>query len=240
MTHKSNKFIPSSKKDDGMLSKVVLDVYDYLQDNYFRLLPDNCDFHLSSNCISYQMIRSAMTSNGIPHNVAEMYYGLESSIVPDSPIIYLSFFDGHTRKLNPLFIGEIKKQGTNDRRLSEGKKKQAIGNAAPDRVAKNYTIAADYCRHANGGFFPYTVFLYGCDFSDDGITNTTKSKLLPFFGSFNTVNPFFDENVKWALKGGSCFYQGERFVERELFDIILSVCREGLRYFFPEKFWHVR
>ena len=107
--------------------------------------------------------------------------------------------------------------------MIEGKKKQAIGNAGPDRVAKNFEIAADYCFLCDKTFFPYNVFLHGCDFRESEITNTTKAKLHPFFGELNILNPYFDKDIFWARKGGSCFFQGNDYTYEQLYNICFNV-----------------
>ena len=61
----------------------------------------------------------------------------------------------------PILITEDKKQGTNDSRFSEGKGRQATGNAI-ERGIKNIR-AAEMLFHA-GNVFPYVLFGSGCDF----------------------------------------------------------------------------
>jgi hypothetical protein len=61
----------------------------------------------------------------------------------------------------PILITEDKKQGTNDRRFSEGKGRQATGNAV-ERGIKNIR-AAEMLFHS-GNVFPYVLFGSGCDF----------------------------------------------------------------------------
>lgn len=79
------------------------------------------------------------------------------SMRPDGGIIFATF-DGIEY---PVFIGEDKVQGTNDLRLAEGKKKQALGNAI-ERAAKNIRGCEMLCAHMNA--FPYVIFASGCDF----------------------------------------------------------------------------
>lgn len=79
------------------------------------------------------------------------------SMKPDGGIIFAIFDD----KKYPIFIGEDKVQGTNDRRLSEGKERQATGNAI-ERAAKNIRGSEMLCAHMTA--FPYVIFASGCDF----------------------------------------------------------------------------
>ena len=128
-------------------------------------------------------------------------------------------------------MGEMKKQGTNEKRMLEGKKKQSIGNAGPDRVAKNYVIASDFCYLCDKFFFPYNVFLHGCDFKENEITTTTKAKLQPFFGTLNNLNPYFDNDIWWGRKGGSCFFQGDDYTYEQLYNICFQCCEIGILYY---------
>ena len=81
------------------------------------------------------------------------------SMRPDGGIIFATFND----TTYPVFIGEDKVQGTNDLRLAEGKKKQALGNAI-ERAAKNIRGCEMLCAHMNA--FPYVIFASGCDFHE--------------------------------------------------------------------------
>ena len=79
------------------------------------------------------------------------------SIKPDGGIILLII----RGEKHPLLIIEDKCQGTNDTRLAEGKKKQALGNAI-ERAFKNINAAKMMC--IGSPCFPYAIFASGCDF----------------------------------------------------------------------------
>ena len=61
----------------------------------------------------------------------------------------------------PILISEMKVQGTNDTRHKSGLKRQATGNAI-ERAAKN--IRGAEMLFDNVDFFPYVIFVSGCDF----------------------------------------------------------------------------
>jgi len=63
----------------------------------------------------------------------------------------------------PILTSEAKKQGTNDKLLLEGKKKQAQGNAI-ERAYKN--IEEFRCLYHNHDWFSYFIFCEGCDFEE--------------------------------------------------------------------------
>ena len=77
---------------------------------------------------------------------------------PDGGIIYA--VDDCGNKF-PILIAEAKKQGTNDARLNEGKKKQAKGNAI-ERAYKNVEEVKILTKDLD--YFPYVIIAHGCDF----------------------------------------------------------------------------
>lgn len=83
----------------------------------------------------------------------------DSFIKPDGGFIYMTFKETKY----PILISEAKKQGTNDKRISEGKKKQAKGNAI-ERSCKNVAEARLFCKNLD--YFPYIIFAYGCDLKE--------------------------------------------------------------------------
>lgn len=64
-------------------------------------------------------------------------------------------------KQYPLYIGEDKVQGTNDKLHAAGKPRQATGNAI-ERYFKNVRAEEMMCAHVP--YFPSVVFASGCDF----------------------------------------------------------------------------
>lgn len=221
----------TSKKteDDKRLDAIIRQVYKQFYADHILSLPSNFAIELDEEAIPFSEIRQKWESAGIPQSVCEEYYGGTNRIQTDCSMIVLTIrTDKHVERY-PLFMAEIKKQGTNDKRLAEGKRKQSQGNAAGDRVAKNFHIAADYC--INEDFFPYTIFMHGFDFSETEITTTTLSKLKPFIGTLNELHPFFDKTIKNRVKGGSCFYQGEDFTKEQIFKICYECCKIGIEYY---------
>lgn len=233
MNNKGNNAIPSSKSDDELLTKASDNAYSKIYDEFVSKgkIPNNWNIVCRDKTIQFEDIVSEMVKKGIPLEKARQYYGEDCCIETDAHIIYIRILEDNVYTFKPIFIGEIKKQGTNDKRINEGKKKQAIGNAAADRVAKNYKIAADYCYLCDKDFFPYNVFLHGCDFDEAEISKTTKSKLEPFFGKLNTLNPFFDNLFPWTRKGGSCFYQKDKFNFEQLSNICFECCKIGILHY---------
>ena len=231
MNNKKNNIIPSSKTDDELLTIAAKNACEAIREKYLCGIPDTWNFECGTKKLTFKEIKAEMINEGISVSKADSYYGGNSSIETDAHVIYLIMNVGNRIIRKPIFMGEMKKQGTNDKRLLEGKKKQSIGNAGPDRVAKNFEIASDYCFLCDKEFFPYNVFLHGCDFKATEITVTTKAKLQPFFGSLNTLNPYFDKDIFWARKGGSCFFQGEDYTYDQLYKVCFECCEMGVKHY---------
>lgn len=226
--------IPRDREDEKILEMATEKVSVDIRNKYLTKIPSNWDIKCGSKRLIFSFIKEALINNGFSSKQAESYYGCGNYIETDGYIIYIEFFQNGKYITKPLFMGEMKKQGTNGKRISEGKTKQAQGNAAGDRVAKNYFIASDYCYLCDNEFFPYNVYLHGFDFSEEEITSTTKSKLAPFFGELNKFNPWFDQDVLRVMsthKGGSCFYQEEDFTFEQLYKMCYDCCEIGIKHY---------
>lgn len=102
------------------------------------------------------------------------------SIKPDAGII-LWIFKGMQY---PLYIGEDKVQGTNDKLFTSGKPRQATGNAI-ERYFKNVRAEEMLCAHVP--YFPSVVFASGCDFH----SSETIAKRLEA-GNYGTPNHYVE------------------------------------------------
>ena len=102
-------------------------------------------------------------------------------------------------------IGEQKTQGTNDKRLSEGKKRQALGNAV-ERVAKNLNALDLLFKKED--ILSFVAFFQGCDFND---FETIPDRVIMCFKALkkNHVNLFKDE----LDRGGSYYMRGHKWDE---------------------------
>lgn len=225
-----NKII-SSTIDDALMKSATERLYDLVRSTFITKIPSNWSFELKDNKLLFSEIRDMLVERGFSEKLAETYYGGDNCIKCDAHIIGLTIKVGQKILFKPIFIGEIKKQGTNEQRIQEGKKKQAIGNASCDRMSKNYSIFAEYCFLCNRDIFPYNLFLHGCDFSADEVTTTTISKIKPFFGEINKVKPFFDNKIWWARKGGSCFLQHDNYTEDEIVAKSFECCKIVIGYY---------
>jgi hypothetical protein len=123
---------------------------------------------------------------------------------PDGGIIYT--FDGEGNKL-PILIAEAKKQGTNNARMGEGKKKQAKGNAI-ERAYKNVEEMKIFTRDLD--YFPYVIIAHGCDFEDG-------SSILDRLDALTKYHP---RNKDYTLHGDqktTVYIQEEEFKRQEIY-----------------------
>jgi hypothetical protein len=102
------------------------------------------------------------------------------SIRPDAGIIMWSYRGTQY----PLYIGEDKVQGTNDKLFEAGKSRQATGNAI-ERYFKNVRAEEMLCAHVP--YFPSVVFASGCDFHH---TETIAKRLEA--GNYATPNHYVE------------------------------------------------
>lgn len=102
------------------------------------------------------------------------------SIRPDAGIIMWTYMGTQY----PLYIGEDKVQGTNDKLFAAGKPRQATGNAI-ERYFKNVRAEEMLCAHVP--YFPSVVFASGCDFHN----SETIAKRLEA-GNYGTPNHYIE------------------------------------------------
>jgi len=226
---KEGEKIDSATSYEEVFKKATNDVFREIKNDFYDKIPSTWDFIIKSKVISFEEIRSKMLECGYSVETINKYYGEDCRIETDSFIIELTINNGNKVINKPLFIAEGKKQGTNDKRVAEGKEKQSQGNAI-ERTAKNYIIVSDYCYCCDKDFFPYVIFVFGCDFGED-ITKTIKSKLCPYVGKLNVLNPFFDKDIPGTHKGGSCFYQKEMFTYNQFYEICYKTCEIGINFY---------
>ena len=150
-------------------------------------------------------------------------------LTPDSGFIYVII--GGVKYF--LLIGEQKTQGTNDKRLSEGKKRQALGNAV-ERVAKNLNALDLLFKKED--ILPFVAFFQGCDFND---FETIPDRVIMCFKGLkkNNVNLFKDE----LDRAGSYYMRGHKWDEgtygesdwsiKEMRNIFINISKTSLKYY---------
>ena len=134
-------FNDEAKNLEGKLSDTVQEVINYLQ----GIFPG----------VKFSWVKK-LEKRKIAENIGKSHWKPCSKnpyILPDGGIVYAEIFG----KVYPILISEAKKQGTNDKLLEEGKKKQAKGNAI-ERAVKNHSEISLYCRPYD--YYPYCILVF--------------------------------------------------------------------------------
>lgn len=149
-----------------------------------------------------------------------------SFMSPDGGITYLVDKEGNKY---PILIGEVKNQGTNDKRISEGLKKQPKGNAV-ERLGKNVIGFKTYM--LSESIFPYVCFGDGCDF-EKGSTILDRVLTISMFGSLNEDHTF-NEGPNGIFNRGSYYFKADYWKIEELYDILYDVAKRSIYYYFSK------
>ena len=150
-------------------------------------------------------------------------------LTPDGGFIYVVI----NNKKYYILVGEQKTQGTNDKRLSEGKSKQALGNAV-ERLGKNYNCLD--LMFSQESILPFVTFLQGCDFHE---SETISDRVIMVFKGLkrNTINL----NKDILNRAGSYYMRGHKWNEAgygssdwntdEVTDIFNQIAEQSLSYY---------
>lgn len=156
-------------------------------------------------------------------NVVEngVYENSKSYITPDGGFVFIEL----NGKSYPIFIGEVKKQGTNNKRAQEGKKKQAKGNAI-ERLGKNVSELRTWLWMED--IFPFVCFGYGCDFGE-GSTILDRVLSISCRSPLNNINVY--RTPREGFQSGTYFFREEQWTEQEMKDVISTVMKESISYY---------
>ena len=151
---------------------------DRLRDKYPEIVFDHQKKMLISDIV-------ALLSQQFPEYAKYFKYEMGSSFIkPDGGFLFAMNKRGERRL---VLVAEVKRQGTNDKRLIEGLKKQAKGNAI-ERLGKNLIgIRAIF---KNEGIIPFICFGSGDDFKDG---SSIRDRVI-------TMNEFFPLNQVFVEK----------------------------------------
>jgi hypothetical protein len=132
-------------------------------------------------------------------------------IKPDGGVLYAEI----NGKVYPILVSEAKKQGTNDKLLEEGKKKQAKGNAI-ERAVKNHSELKLFFKPFD--FYPYVVFASGCDFEEGSSINDRLDSMTEY-------EPRNREYVFNPNKLATVWIREESWTYSEIYDKIKSISK---------------
>jgi type II restriction enzyme len=143
----------------------------------------------------------------------------ESFIKPDGGILLLRTKNGSSYKRITLAV-EMKHQGTNDKRLAEGMKKQAQGNAI-ERLGKNFIGVRATLQYEK--VTPFVCFGWGVDFADG---SSIRDRII-------TMNEFYPLNRVFVHKREgyapvSMYFRDKEWQEEELFEIMKEIAEASI------------
>lgn len=145
-------------------------------------------------------------------------------MVPDGGI--LSIVDHHNNEY-PILIAEKKNQGTNDLRTTEGKKKQAKGNAI-ERLGKN--VIGFRTALKSKSIFPFVCFGDGCDFAE-GSTILDRVITIAQFGKLNQVH-LNNEGPNGEFDRGSFYFRVKEWSADEMAEISYTIAERSIYHYF--------
>lgn len=143
----------------------------------------------------------------------------ESFIKPDGGILLLRRKADVTYKRIALAV-EMKRQGTNDKRLTEGLKKQAQGNAI-ERLGKNLIGIRATLQYEK--VTPFVCFGWGVDFAEG---SSIRDRII-------TMNEFYPLNRVFVHKRESyapvsMYFREQEWSEQELFDVMKEIAEASI------------
>ncbi len=147
----------------------------------------------------------------------------KSSMKPDGGILSIEDKEG---RLYPILIAEAKNQGTNDLRMAEGKKKQALGNAI-ERLGKN--VIGFRTALMNEAIVPFVCFGYGIDF-EDGSSILERVATIAMFGTLNEIH-LVNEGDGGRFNRGSFFFRRQQWQEEEMEEIMYEIASRSIHYY---------
>lgn len=205
-----------SKNMDHDIDKAVSNVILVLQSRYPALSFEHFNSMKLSDII-------AQLSKEYPEYARDFTDVREtSSIRPDGGFLFAINERGERRL---ILVAEVKHQGTNDKRESEGLPKQAQGNAI-ERLGKN--LIGIRAMFKNDGVLPFVCFGNGHDFSDDSSILDRVKTMNEFF----SLNKVFVEKDYLPFEPVSMFFRYANWTIDEMSEIMLTVASRSIEYRF--------
>ena len=157
----------------------------------------------------------------------DFHYHFEtSSIKPDGGVLFVVDENG---KRFPILIGEVKNQGTNDKRLQEGLTKQARGNAI-ERLGKN--VIGLRAAMITEAIFPFVCFGYGCDFAPSS-SILDRVTTIAMYGKLNYTH-LHHQGPNGEFNRGSFYFRENKWSIDEMAEIMLDIARRSIQYYFSK------
>jgi type II restriction enzyme len=202
-----------------MDSDVVMAVYDviiYLKKKYPNLTFEHKKKLLLSEIINNLCEEYPEYSNDFSPIMDVSY------IKPDGGFLYATDKKGK-RKL--ILVSEVKRQGTNDKRLLEGLEKQAKGNAI-ERLGKNLIgIRAIFKKEK---IIPFICFGSGDDFKDD---STIRDRVITMNDFFPLLKIFIQKD-NLPFEPVSMFFRSKNWTTKEMKEAMIDIAEKAIHSYF--------
>jgi len=143
-----------------------------------------------------------------------------SAMKPDGGIVYII---GKSGDKFPVLISEVKNQGTNDLRATEGLRAQARGNAI-ERLGKN--VIGFRAMLMTETIFPFICFGYGCDFEDKS-SIIDRVKTIAMFGKLNKIYLHNQDH----FNRGSFFFRPAKWTIEEMVKPMYEIAKQSIEYY---------
>jgi len=146
----------------------------------------------------------------------------KSFIKPDGGFLYATNKKGSTKL---ILVAEVKHQGTNDKRASEGLSKQAKGNAI-ERLGKNLIGIRAIFKAEN--IIPFVCFGSGYDFQE----GSTILDRVVTINDFFPLNKILIKKTHLPFEPVSMFFRYEDWSTKEMTKIMTDVAVVAIKYHF--------
>ncbi len=145
---------------------------------------------------------------------------------PDGGFMWIEEWGDQPRRF--ILVAEAKRQGTNDIREKEGKKKQGRGNAI-ERLGKNMRgIDALFLGEK---ITPFVCFGEGCDFDPELSTIIDRVATLNGFFPLNTTHVEKVQIEGDTLKPTSLYFREKPWTPKEMYEPLMDVARQAIEYY---------
>ena len=205
-----------SKFMDSDIGVAVKNLLEKLEKNYPQL---NFEY------VSKLMLTDIIDDMGVRYpqhkkDIAEVMH--TSFIKPDGGFIYATDQKGNKHL---ILVSEVKRQGTNDKRLTEGLKKQAKGNAI-ERLGKN--LIGIRALFKDEEILPFVCFGSGDDFSPG---STIRDRVVTMNDYF-PLNVFFVKKEYLPFEPVSMLFRPEIWTTDEMLKHMEKIAKISVKHYF--------
>jgi len=215
----------ASKEEEAKLKDVVKKVFKDLK----TLLPER-DFVLKTQLKNKELLdikNNVFTELGCLEDgkpIKTVSDNMKTSIRPDGGIIFMKIAGAE----RIVLVSEAKIQGTNIKRIAEGKKPQSLGNAI-ERASKNI-MQIQQCMKLED-ILPYVLFASGCDLGEGSYI---IERVRCFVWNMGINKEYVDNiqtNTGESLQRISLFAREERWTYDEMYEILISVAIKSISHY---------